>query len=228
MGQRTPWELGHDTWLAVIRHQGFSVQTGRGAGPLPPPARILGRATLFLAAELLGPGGRDMYPKQVSQGVEMGAEVSPHWGSATLQAPQSLGNGEGMGSGLSLEQVVGMACLDSWLSLHRPGPPWWHPAEPLNLAGWPWGSVPSPLCHSPCPLLHQRHPQGLSHPYEATSSALCRHPTQAFGVLSQIPSYPCLPHSQHPQHPDLGSPLLIPPPRAFERPVGGWPFAFPC
>lgn len=94
-----------------------------------------------------------MYPKQVRQGVEMGAEVSRHWGSATLQAPQSLGNGEGMGSGLSLEQVAGMACLGSWLSLHRPGP-LWHPGEPLNFAGWPWGSVPSPLCHTPCPLLH--------------------------------------------------------------------------
>lgn len=46
----------------------------------------------------------------------MGAEVSRHGGSATLQAPQPLGNGEGTGSALPSEQVAGMACLGSWLS----------------------------------------------------------------------------------------------------------------
>ena len=55
----------------------------------PRPAKVPGSAVVFLlqSRRSLGPGGRAMYPKQLNPGVEMGAEVSLHWGSATLQGP---------------------------------------------------------------------------------------------------------------------------------------------
>ena len=93
MGWKIPRERGQDTHLAESRSrpQGFSMLTKRSGAHLPPPARIPGRAALFLAPELMVPGAwrEGMYPKQFNSGVEMGVEVSLHWGSATLQGPMA-------------------------------------------------------------------------------------------------------------------------------------------
>ena len=68
-----------------------------------------------------GPGGRDMYAQQLNPGVEMGAEVSLHWGSDTRLGPRPSEAGRPgpwlFGAGQT------RTFLSPWPSLHRPATP---------------------------------------------------------------------------------------------------------
>lgn len=72
-----------------------------------------------------------MYPKQLNPGVEMGAEVSLRWGSATAQGPSPSEAGRAWT--LASWSRSGRTFLSPWLSLHCPlgG----HPGEPLDFPG---------------------------------------------------------------------------------------------
>lgn len=95
-----------------------------------------------------GPGGSDVYPKQLNPGVEMGAEVSPHWGSASLQGPSPSEPGRPgpwlLGAG------QGRTFLSPWLSLHQPAPllvvtlvnPWTFKASPESASSTRYHTCP--------------------------------------------------------------------------------------
>lgn len=156
------WVRGHDgrgchtTWHDQrTRHQRFFQAQ---------PGFQEGRAALFWLqrGRSQRPGGRAMYSKLFNPGVEMGAEVFLHWGSATPHSPWPLGSREGLvlsllGARQGRTEDLRSPAQPALLSSHHG-----HSGELAFRAGLE--ALSHPCCVTPVtPCSLPQHPQGVRH-----------------------------------------------------------------